>query len=203
MRTFDFAMYSRRSLSHVLLLAALVVGCDAIGPSVPESVEVKGTVTLDGNPLAGARVIFVPTGTGCCVRDGLPPVSSGITDAEGIFELRQTDGTPGAATGLNQVLVSKPLPAIQPSGYEHATLDMRTLVSNDQALVQITRTDTPQPILPAFLRTAQGFQARVDEVPRCYQQPGFLRYDIMPIPGIARPRIELTSIDPLPKIVTE
>ena len=65
----------------VLLVVALLVaplGCDTGGGTPPLS-PVSGTITMDGKPLAGARVFFAPEAEGT--------VSSGGTDSSGRYEL--------------------------------------------------------------------------------------------------------------------
>lgn len=87
------------SKSPVQLFAPLVLalvcftGCgDGLGLA-----PVKGTVTLDGQPLAGAEVIFRPA-------DGRP--SLGVTDAEGKYELRYDTDLLGALPGKHKVSIS-------------------------------------------------------------------------------------------------
>lgn len=89
-------------------VAVGLVGCG--GTSGPQLSHVSGTVTQDGEPLAGADVMFVP-------EQGAP--SSGKTDAGGRFELKFADGRPGAVPGKHMVLVTIPgteLP--EPTGEE-------------------------------------------------------------------------------------
>lgn len=71
------------------LLMIVAVGC---GGSDVSTVDVSGTVTMDGKPLAGADVNFVTEQF----------VGYGKTDAQGNFELVQ-----GAAPGPNKVWISK------------------------------------------------------------------------------------------------
>lgn len=78
-----------------LLGAALLVGC---GQSGPRLVPVTGVVTLDGNPVADAGVLFKPAGN-------LPPASA-TTDAQGKFSLQTLD-RPGAVLGQHRVSVIK------------------------------------------------------------------------------------------------
>ena len=78
-------------LGWVLLAVALpLVGCG--GGGRPNSVTVTGQVLLDGQPLAGAAVMF--TGP-----EGGAPVTA-VTDANGNFKLE-------AVIGLNKVAVAK------------------------------------------------------------------------------------------------
>lgn len=65
---------------------------------MPELVPVKGTVTRDGKPLAGAIVTFEPS-------KGAP--SSGATNDAGEFELRYNIDYMGAVPGTHTVRISK------------------------------------------------------------------------------------------------
>lgn len=77
-----------------LLGAAFLVGC---GPAAPTIYPVSGTITLDGKPLEGATVTFVPASG---------PPSNGMTDAAGKYTI-MTGGKPGAVAGPCQVAVTK------------------------------------------------------------------------------------------------
>ncbi len=59
---------------------------------------VHGKITLDGKPLAGASVGFVPKSGG---RE-----SSGVTDAEGNYELKYIRDIMGAKVGAHTVRIS-------------------------------------------------------------------------------------------------
>lgn len=85
----------------VPLAALLLVGCFG-GESGPDLAEVKGVVKMDGQPLADARVEFIPA-------DGRP--SSATTDAQGNFELHYTQTRKGALPGAHKVTVSTYRPA--------------------------------------------------------------------------------------------
>jgi hypothetical protein len=88
-----------------LVLAALVLllgGCE----SGPKAVPVSGNVTLDGKPLPGATVQFVPV----AAPDGKapPPSAIGTTDQTGRYSLVfNTNGnTTGAAAGKYRVMIT-------------------------------------------------------------------------------------------------
>jgi hypothetical protein len=82
----------------MLLLAA---GCG--GPAYRVQ-PVSGTVTLDGHPLADARVSFEPRREGDAFVAG--PGSYGITDATGRYQLRTLDGQRGAVVATHDVTIS-------------------------------------------------------------------------------------------------
>lgn len=60
--------------------------------------RVSGTITLEGQPLANARVIFQPQAAGSA--------SYGVTDAEGHYTLQYNADTEGAMIGRHTVSVS-------------------------------------------------------------------------------------------------
>ncbi|EAQ80727.1 hypothetical protein DSM3645_11941 [Blastopirellula marina DSM 3645] len=115
----------------------LLLGCGPRGDK--EIVEVEGTITLDGQPLPGATVLFVP---------GKSRPSGGRTDENGHYELHYTDRQKGARIGLNRVQITtaqgpsetadgQPIAAIAeriPAQYNAAST-LQFNVSGDQANV--------------------------------------------------------------------
>ena len=71
--------------SLLLVVASLAIGCNR-GPAPPKLVPVHGTVTLDGKPLPGAAVTFVPVGN----TQGTG--ASGYTDQDGKYEVLDRGG---------------------------------------------------------------------------------------------------------------
>lgn len=84
----------------LLCVAAAMAGCDD-GPD--NMAEVSGKVTLDGQPLSGARVTFTPVGAGSS--------SSGVTDSDGHYELSLSRDIEGAVIGEHTVSVTTYAPA--------------------------------------------------------------------------------------------
>jgi hypothetical protein len=76
----------------IVLLIALT-GCGDSGKSMA---PVHGRVTLDGQPLPYASVVFQ--------AERMPP-SGGYTDKDGNYELIHKRGVKGAALGMNQVTI--------------------------------------------------------------------------------------------------
>jgi hypothetical protein len=62
-------------------------------------VKVSGVVTLDGQPIEGAMVAFVP------VDEGKGAMAHGTTDKDGVFQLTTTKPNDGAAPGEYKVTV--------------------------------------------------------------------------------------------------
>lgn len=82
-------------------LMVLVAGCGGNASDQQKLSPVTGTVTLDGKPLSGAVITFVPTGAthGTGAR--------GRTDDDGKYELATRSRRKGAPAGDYRVMVSK------------------------------------------------------------------------------------------------
>lgn len=81
-------------------VAFLITGCGKSGPDV-DTVDVSGTVTLDGNPLGGVTVFFI--------GEGSQFVGMGTTGPDGKYKLDRGSipGMQGAMPGKNQVYFTK------------------------------------------------------------------------------------------------
>ena len=81
-----------------LLLAVLSLSFTGCGYRRPAQVKTTGTVTLDGEPVANAALMFIPD-------SGRP--ASGNTNTNGAFELSSYGGNDGLPAGNYRVTVSK------------------------------------------------------------------------------------------------
>lgn len=84
-----------------LSAALLISGC---GPDTYgiQYRPVSGRITLDGEPLAGATVVFAPSAEG--LRSGRPSI--GETNAAGEYQLTSISGVDGAVVGEHAVSIS-------------------------------------------------------------------------------------------------
>jgi hypothetical protein len=87
-------------LTQALAASVCLVGLAGCGGSDVDLVRAEGTVTLDGQPVADAGVVFTPKKKELC----LP--AAGTTDASGRFALVTTN-RPGAMLGKYRVVISK------------------------------------------------------------------------------------------------
>src|SRR5438477_9754865 len=87
---------------NFLILGVLVSGAAGCGSSPFETAPVSGKVTLNGQPLAEARISFQPIGS----EKEQGPGSATTTDAEGKFILTTAEGHRGATVGKHQVRIS-------------------------------------------------------------------------------------------------
>jgi len=84
-------------LRQVVLLSALILTAAGCGGKGSLS-KVRGVVTLDGAPLAGATVSFVPV-------EGKGRIASGQSGSDGSFELTTFRTDDGALSGDYRVVV--------------------------------------------------------------------------------------------------
>ncbi len=86
----------------VLLISCLVllVGCSG-KPEHPDVGRVSGVVTLDGQPLAEATIMFQPANG---------RASQATTDSAGKYSLIYLDGVPGAMLGTHTVIIRTEIP---------------------------------------------------------------------------------------------
>ena len=84
------------------------------GMDLPDLGRVYGTVTLDGQPLVGAKVMFTPADRALRV-DGKESqrlrTSTAITDAEGYYELYYAEDIRGAAVTEHRVTIDMLVPS--------------------------------------------------------------------------------------------
>jgi hypothetical protein len=85
------------SLALGTLIVAIAAGC---GSSAGKPVSVEGLVTLDGEPVDGATVLFSP-------EDGKGPPASGMTGTDGVFHLTTFNTGDGAMPGKYNVTITK------------------------------------------------------------------------------------------------
>lgn len=90
-------MFNCSRMILALACAAALVGCGGEAADKPVTAPVQGTVTLDGKPLVGATVTFLPTRP---QQHG----AVGTTDAEGKYTLFVGDNA-GAQPGSYKVFI--------------------------------------------------------------------------------------------------
>jgi hypothetical protein len=85
-----------------LALAPLLAGC---GSEPYRTARVSGRITLNGQPLANAAIVFQPVAAGSDINPG--PGSGAFTDADGRYSLKLTGkDTSGAVVGKHKVRIT-------------------------------------------------------------------------------------------------
>jgi len=94
-------------LLHPAIFCLLLSGCGRSGPGAPKLLDmpIKGVVTLDGKPLAGADIVFMA---------GNPPaVLAGKTKDDGAYQLQAAASSPPKVEGPCKVTISR---LVKPDG---------------------------------------------------------------------------------------
>ncbi len=93
--------YKQRPMMRTALLIALLPGAGLVagcGSDHPPLAPVCGVVTLDGEPLADAEIVFTPE---------MGRHSTSITDTRGSYELQYLPDVSGAVLGPHIVRISR------------------------------------------------------------------------------------------------
>ncbi len=119
------ATHTNRSQRGVVSVVAVVllttfVGCSG---SKFEFADVEGSVTLDGQPVPEAKVVYMPMASSDDGEAG--PYSQGITDAEGRYTLSSVEPSPhdGAVVGQHKIVVSTKRAHLDPDRLDVEIID--------------------------------------------------------------------------------
>lgn len=125
----------RTSMSICALSAVLasLCGCSGGGGDRPETVPVSGTVMYKGQPVEGATVSFW--------AEGAPRPATGVTNAQGEFQLSMFSANDGALPGENKITVSKVTGGDAPS----SQVDQERLLNDPAALASMSTGGAPAP----------------------------------------------------------
>jgi phage FluMu protein Com len=102
---------------------------------LPPLGRVTGTVTLDGQPLAGAMVYFSPQDAVIAdAKKDRPRTSVGITDEQGFYRMKYLDDLDGVAAGNNRIWLSHIGPKGQsiPPDYQDGSPQYRQVEEKSQ-----------------------------------------------------------------------
>jgi hypothetical protein len=135
------------------LVAMAFVGCGSA-----RTKPVEGVVLLNGKPLAGAAVHFLPQEKG---RD-----ATGETDKDGRFVMSTFKPRDGVLTGTYKVVISPPA----------GTADTAQYGSADEAMAAAMKAPAKKPAGPAFPEK----YSRPDQTPLTQEVPvkGTLRFEL-------------------------
>ena len=124
-----------------LAFALMLLGIVGCGSKHSATVPVTGTVTLDGQPLAGVGVLFSPQSTG--------RPAHGMTDASGNFSL-QTYDVPGDGAIPGTYLVAIIPPGKTPPGGKKIKIPAKYMIPENSAIVRSVD-DPMEPVTIALL----------------------------------------------------
>lgn len=160
---------------------ALCAVCILVGCSGEDfgSVPVSGTVTLDGEPLAGVEVSFFPQPTESTSIVG--PFSIGVTDADGKFELRTRYDKPGAVVGRHKV------------SFEYQGVDEEEAASAAEELAEAKASGDDTGEAQAAVKKAKSATKGKRKIPRRYKEEYSEVYYTVPAGGVSDVEFPMTS----------
>lgn len=147
------------AVSTLLTVGIALTGCSS--SSRPPTYPVTGTVSLQGKPVAGAAVTFVPADT-----EG--EAASAITDSDGKYALTTWEAGDGARPGQYRVKVSK---------QEQQVVDASKLVQNlsieEEQKIYVEKTKPappPKRLIPSKFENDEtsGLSHKVEEKPTTF-----------------------------------
>ena len=107
-------MIARRTTPLGFALLVCLVGCSGTDENRLTVYDAQGTVLIDGEPVAGAKVTFY--GATDDLRGPGTIIPCGVTDASGVYRLSSYETEDGAPAGEFNVTVS--WPAAIPAGVD-------------------------------------------------------------------------------------
>jgi len=122
-----------RGVHLVALLGVVLTGCGGRGIA-----PVRGVVTLEGTPVAGATVLFMPDG-----QAGARP-ASGFTSSDGEFRLTTYKADDGALPGTYRVLIQKTEAAKDHAAAESAAMERAKAKIEEKSLQKRRKPTLPE-----------------------------------------------------------
>jgi hypothetical protein len=150
---------AKQALASILLLIMVLAGSGCGGGGV-KLTKVDGKVTLDGSPLEGANITFVP-------EDNNGPLATGVTGSDGSYRLTTYNTGDGAVAGKYKVTIIRKVegeqgaPKLSPSDDPKAMAraiyegtmkkNMKGPASSKKALIHPNYSDRAKTILRAIV----------------------------------------------------
>jgi len=122
-----------RGIHLVALLGVVLIGCGGNGTT-----PVKGVITLEGTPVAGATVLFMPDG-----QDECRP-ASGFTLSDGTFRLTTYQPNDGALPGKYRVVIQKTEAAKDRGTAERSALERAKAKLEDESSQRNRKPSLPE-----------------------------------------------------------
>ncbi|MDA7859387.1 hypothetical protein N9B54_02885 [Mariniblastus sp.] len=165
-----------KSIPAWLLALALVAtnGCENSAPSDTNTATVSGTVTLDGEPVDGAAVVFIPVN----LRDNDNEVLNlayGVTNQKGNFQLTYSDNSPDIIGAKYNILITK---------------------SNSANDNQTAATPWPLALLPDSIAKFSTFNESDELIPENYNVNSELFFEFSGSQETVDKKLNLSTIDP-------
>lgn len=164
-----------RRVVVLIILLLLTTGCKS---EIPYG-SVEGVVTVDGKPLAGAEVVFMPNPD----KGTVGPRSVAITDKDGRYRIASDKGRDGTPVGFNTVVIN-----------DLVALDMKYKIMAGKAPPTVDD-DAPKSPMQASSDPSEQQQVKVKlRFPEAYTDAARTPFrDIEVKPGVQTIDLKLTS----------
>jgi len=161
----------------VWLLAFWLVaisGCQNSVPTGASTASVSGTITLDGEPIGGAAVVFIPVN----LRDNDSEVLNlayGVTNQKGYYELAYSDNNPDIVATKYNILITR---------------------SNSGGNSGTATTPWPLALLPDSIAKFSTFNESAELIPENYNLHSELFFEFSGSKEAVEKNLDLSTIDP-------
>lgn len=142
----------------VVGLSLVLSGSAGCSQKPYELAPVSGTVTLDGEPLAGAAVNFQPVRSRG--NDNPGPGSSGRCDGDGRYQLTTIHGDPGAVVGQHRIRIYSDRQPVDSSRDESGPAPRDLMPDRYNTRTELTLDVTPDGTSQADFSLTSGPAAR-------------------------------------------
>ena len=155
-------------VSAVLLLSGCLQGSIEYAP-------VKGRITLDGEPVPDAKIMFIPTKQRNEKRISLP-YSFGFTDKDGNYTLKTEKQQKGAVVGSHIVIISTAYAPKEKTAEKTADGDNTKEETKEKDAE--TQSDDKQPEPPAENENSTDEKSKPETIPPRYNIRSELMFEV-------------------------
>lgn len=167
-----------KSISAWLLAFAvalvMITGCENSAPASTSTAKVSGTITLDGQPVANAAIVFIPVN----LKDNDNKVLNlayGVTNQKGNFQLTYSDKSPDIIGAKYNILITK---------------------SNSAGSNRAAANPWPIALLPDSIAKFSTFNASDELIPENYNLHSELFFEFSGSKETIEKNLNLSTMDP-------
>ena len=173
-------MLSYSKKASPLLLAFLAfwlvatAGCQNSNPTATSTANVTGTITLDGEPVPAAAIVFIPVNLRNDNNEVLN-LAYGVTNEDGFFQLTYSDSSSDIIAAKYNILITK---------------------SNSTNENEKPTSPWPLALLPESIAKFSAFNESEELIPENYNIHSNLYFEFSGLEANVEKNFELSTIDP-------
>lgn len=151
-----------------------ISGCQNSDPTGASTANISGTITLDGEPIGGAAVVFIPVNLRDIDSEVLN-LAYGVTNQKGYYKLAYSDNSPDIIGTKYNILITK-----SNSGGDSGT----------------AATPWPLALLPDSIAKFSTFNESTELIPENYNLHSELFFEFSGSKESVEKNFDLSTIDP-------